>query len=309
MPKLINKKLIRPIVFIFLTIILYFIVFYKLLFQTFLLQSLIYILLFFIFFHFAYLELYKFKQKYLIIILIILSIIEMFFVWATNIYIILSILILNSWIFLLANNLKSESDNKIKFNSIWYFSVWWYVFTVFVTIGYSLNLFWTYNQFPFTCQNLSQYSNQVIDFVTKPFKLWLQEANNRKQSTTIFFESNIKDLIKIWNNIKIDDNNSKYKIFLKTLNNYKKTMIDATLKENNDINIGMCDYILQKVKQEYNKTWFRISIILLLFLLLYWFVRIVFWATSIISFFLFKILYRCKVYKIKTEKKDIEKIM
>jgi hypothetical protein len=41
---------------------------------------------------------------------------------------------------------------------------------------------------------------------------------------------------------------------LKTLNNYKKTMIDATLKENNDINIGMCDYILQKVKQEYNKT-------------------------------------------------------
>lgn len=69
-----------------------------------------------------------------------------------------------------------------------------YIFTVFVTIGYSFFVLGYFNKFPFTCDDLSQASNSVIDFVAKPFKIGMDEAKDIKNSTMLFFKSDVQDL-------------------------------------------------------------------------------------------------------------------
>jgi len=79
--------------------------------------------------------------------------------------------------------LQDESHNKIRFSSWGYFNVGGYIFTVFITVGYSLFVLGYYDKFPFTCENLSSASNSVIDFVAKPFKFGMEEAKTIKANT------------------------------------------------------------------------------------------------------------------------------
>ncbi|MEI7919279.1 MAG: hypothetical protein WCH65_03605 [bacterium] len=79
--------------------------------------------------------------------------------------------------------MQDESRNKIRFSSWGYFNVGGYIFTVFITIGYSLFVLGYYDKFPFTCENLSSASNSVIDFVAKPFKVGMEEAKILKANT------------------------------------------------------------------------------------------------------------------------------
>jgi hypothetical protein len=95
-------------------------------------------------------------------------------------------------------------------------------------------------------------------------------------------------------------------MIVQKFNTFKKNLIDQTLKDNSTVNMGICDYLLGQMNQIYDNPAFKTSVILLMFLLLYGFVRIVFWVMTGIAFVIFKILFGLKVYHVHTVMKEVE---
>ncbi|EKD25241.1 MAG: hypothetical protein ACD_80C00097G0003 [uncultured bacterium (gcode 4)] len=267
------------------------------------LQSMIFVLLFFLFFHFFYLEIRRFPIKYLIILMLGVSLIEGFFIWYPHLFLVISALCINAGIIMLASSLQDESHNKISFSSLWYFNVGGYIFTVFITIGYSLFVFWYYVKFPFTCQDLSDTSSNVISFFTQPVAAGVEKI---KTDTAALFNTKIKDIAVIGKDISLQTQQSRYATIIQNINAFKKNLIDQTLKDNTTVNMGICDYLLGQMNQIYENPAFKTSVILLMFLLLYGFVRIVFWLMTGIAFLIFKILLWLKVYRVNKVMKEVE---
>lgn len=288
-------------VFLVLSIAAYALIFFRLLGSFLVFESMIYVMVFFIFFHFLYLEIRKIPIKYLWIGMIILTWLEGLFIGYTHLLLVAAMLSINIGIVMLASYLQDESHNKIRFSSWWYFNVGWYIFTVFITIGYSCFVLWYFNKFPFTCADLSQASNSVIDFVAKPFKLGMDEAKDIKDNTMLFFNSDVQDL----KAIKIQKL-GKETTFIDKLWEYKKNFIDQALHDNTTVNRWICDYVLNAINTIYENPGFKTSVIVLMFLLLYGFVRIVFWVMTGIAFLIFKILLWSHVYHIKTVLKEVD---
>lgn len=220
-----------------------------------------------------------------------------------HLLLVLSILTINIGIIYLAWFLQDESHNKIRFSSWGYFNVGGYIFTVFITIGYSLFMIGYFDKFPFSCADLSHASNSVIDFVSKPFKLGVDEAKGIKDTTQTFFSSKVKDL-KIANTSHI----IKETTLLGKLNLYKEQLIDKAVQNNTTVNMGICDYVLGEMNKIYQNPGFQTSVIVLMFLLLYGFVRIVFWVMTGIAFAIFKILFVAKVYHVHTVTKEVDEL-
>ena len=290
-------------IFLLLSLAAYALMFFRLMGSFLVFESMLYVMVFFIFFHFLYLEIRKLPIKYLWIGMILLTVLEGLFIGYSHLLLVAAILSINIGIVMLASYLQDESHNKIRFSSRWYFNVGGYIFTVCITIGYSFFVLGYFNKFPFTCSDLSQASNSVIDFVSKPFRLGMDEAKDIKNSTMLFFDSQVKDLSAI--NIQ---NTTKETTFMDKISEYKKNFIDQALHDNSAVNMWICDYVLNAINTIYENPWFKTSVIVLMFLLLYSFVRIVFWVMTGIAFLIFKILLRSNIYRIKTVLTEVEDI-
>jgi len=189
---------------------------------------------------------------------------------------------------MLGFNLQGESHDKVKWNTIGYFNVGGYIFTVFITVGYSFFVLGYYAKFPFTCQDLSNASSRVINVFTNPVTAGVERI---KTDTSSFFTTKVKDIAIIGQDISLQGKQSSSSIIVQKFNTFKKNLIDQTLKDNSTVNMGICDYLLGQMNLIYENPAFKTSVILLMFLLFYGFVRIVFWVMTGIAFILFKILF------------------
>ena len=181
------------------------------------------------------------------------------------------------------------------------------MFTVFITIAYSLFIVGYYEKFPFTCQSLSEASNSVIDYVTKPLKLGIDEAKEIKENTESFFSSKLSDVVSVSENINIKTTTEWPKL-LERLSIYKTQLIDQTIEDNTKVNMWICDYVLWEINNMYSTPWVKASLIVLLFLLLYGFIRIEFWIMTGIAVIIFKLLFKINIYKTKQVIKEIEEL-
>ncbi|MEI6118291.1 MAG: hypothetical protein WCP92_03450 [bacterium] len=127
-----------------------------------------------------------------------------------------------------------------------------------------------------------------------------------KTDTSGFFNTKVKDIAIIGQDISLQTQQSSYSLLVQKFNMFKKNLVDQTLKDNTMVNMGICDYLLGQMNQIYENPAFKTSVILLMFLLLYSFIRIVFWVMTGIAFVIFKILFGLKVYRIKTVIKEAE---
>lgn len=286
-----------------LSCIAYGMIFFKLFWQFLAIESMIYVMFFFLFFHFFYLEIRKLPIKYLAIFMTIVTILQGFWIGYSNILFVASILAINIGIVYLAWLLQGESHEKVKWNTLWYLNVGGYLFTVCITIGYSLFVLAYYTKFPFTCQDLSTASNRVINTFTRPVTVGMEKV---KTDTTNFFNTKVKDIATIGENISLQTQQSTYSIWTQKINTYKKNIIDQTLMDNSTINMGICDYVLGQMNKIYENPTFKVSVILLMFIIFYGFIRIVFWVMTGIAFVVFKILFLAKAYHIKKVLKEVE---
>lgn len=72
--------------------------------------------------------------------------------------------------------------------------------------------------------------------------------------------------------------------------------------------MGICDYVLGEMNKIYNVPGFKLSVIAMMFLLLYGFIRIEFWIMTGIAIILFKILYMFGIYHTKKVMKEVEEL-
>lgn len=281
---------------------------YVLLFSTLFLNfvvitSMIYVLVFFLFFHFFYLEIRKLPIKYLLVVMVIVSLLEGVFIWYSHIFLVLSAWCINAGIVMLAWHLQGASNDKIRFSSLDYFNVGGYIFTVFITVGYSFFVLGYYAKFPFTCQDLSNASNRVINLFTRPVTAGVAKI---KTDTSGFFTTKVKDIAVIGQDISLQTKQSNYSMIIQKFNTYKKNLIEQTIKDNSTVNMGICDYLLGQMNQIYENPTFKASVILLMFLILYGFVRLVFWVMTGIALLIFKTLFGFKAYRVTTVLREVE---
>lgn len=292
----------RLVIVTAITLFFYIMIVYSLFFMKDVFQSLLFVFLFFIAFHFFYLEVKKYKLIYFFVWVLILSIVEFILVWFNIWQYPVSLLALNLGIFAFISNIEVPLKRKIWFNSLNYFTIWWFIFTAFTAITYSFALLWMYSQFPFQCTDLSSASSNVVDFFTKPFKIWLDTANQMKEDTQSFFKASLENTL--WKKTAIVPQ-SKFLIFI---NDYRERMIDQVVKDNKSVNLWICDYVLWEINSRYDKPVFQFSLILLMYLLFYPFLRIIFWIMSIVWIMIFKLMFRLKVYNIQKVLKEVEEI-
>lgn len=298
-------KWIKIIVFGLLSMITYFWIFYYGFGPDFFWSSLLCVLLFFLSFHFFYLQIHKIPLLYLWGILLLLSVIERWSIWWSQYLLGISALVINTGIRMLAYYLQSETRDKIRFSSWAYFNVGWYIFTVFITVGYSLLLLWFYNRFPLSCQDLSNASDRVVHFFTAPIT---DGAKKIEVNTSTFWHTKIGDVAILGQDVSLQTNAPKNNSFVGTINIRKKNLIDQALSNNSTVSMGICDYVLTELNKIYANPTFLTSVILLLFILLYSFVRIVFWVMTGLAFIIFKILLRLQLYRIKKTWAEVESI-
>lgn len=292
----------RLIVIAVVMAFLYVMAFFTLFGQISVLSSMLYFLWFFVLFHFFCMETYQYKFRYFVAGISILAIVMAIVFGGMNFWTIVAILVLHAGIVFLFDTLQDSLSNKIRFSSMNYFVSGGYIFTVFVTIGYGIALIGTYTTFPFTCEGLSASSNAVVDTVTRPFKLWLEEIVKFKDQAKLFFWAQVKDVVQL-------DKQLSYSPDAGPLGWISKQLVHQVQAENISTSMWICDYLLGKVNMEFGKPEFAASLILLLFLLLYPFVRIVFRVMSLIGYIIFKLCYLTGAYKTSVSKVEIEKIV
>lgn len=304
-----KKKLRSPKTRIFfgLMILSYWGIFYTLFWQFLLFRSMIFVMLFFLFFHFFFLDIRKLPVKYLLFVALGVTLVQIIFIWFGNIRLLLSLVALNMWIVYFAWILQWEGAERTYFSGRWYFNAGWYMFTVFITIAYSLFVVWYYQKFPFTCEVLSTTSNSVIDFFTNPLKIGIDEAKTIKTNTTNFFSTKFWDIVHIGETITINTDTTTPS-FLEKLSIYKEQLIDQTIRDNTKVNMWICDYVLGEINKIYSVPWVKVSVIALMFLLLYGFIRIEFWIMTGLWYLVFKILYLLKIYRTKKVLKEVEEL-
>jgi len=134
-----------------------------------------------------------------------------------------------------------------------------------------------YTRFPLTCQDISNASDSVVNFFTSPVT---NGANKISTDTTNFRNTKVGDIAKIGNTVSLATNKSANTSVIQKINTWKKNLIDQALADNNTVSMGICDYVLSEVNRIYNNPAFLSSVVFLLFILLYSFVRIVFWVMA-----------------------------
>ena len=206
---------------------------------------------------------------------------------------------------MLAYYLQGQTRDKIRFNSWSYTNTGGYIFTVFITIGYSIILISSYDKFPMTCQELSNRSSNVVDFFTRPVT---DGAKKITTTTKSFWNATVGDVVSIGKDISLQTSKKSDISTIQKINAWKKNLFDQALSDNRIVSMGICDYVLTQVNKIYNNPVFLSSVVLLLFVLLYGFVRIVFWVMTGVTFILFKILYRSGVYRITKVMKEVDEI-
>ena len=271
------------------------------------LWSITFIFLTFIFFHFLFIDLKNMNIRHFILILACLCAIEipLFFILKReiNARIILSLLMLNWAIWALFYSIE-----MINFNSIGYFTRWWYIFTLCISIMYSIAFVGMFQSFPFTCQWLNDASGKLFEFVEKPFAM-IKNRKSEKTDNPNSFEKNVSNLISNINDVDISSSEwSSENPIINKINEFKAGTIDQILADKSEYSEWVCDLLLDEINSILANDWVKWSVILLSYFLLYWFIRIAVFVMSWVAFIIFKILYRCKAYKLVKKTKIVNEL-
>lgn len=307
MTKLLKRITVRSLIFTIITFAAYVLSIIYLFGLHDIFGSITFIFATFIFFHFLFLDIKNIKIWRFIVILAWLSVIEIVVFWLTpietNSWIVLSLLAFNASVWALFYSLE-----MVDFNSISYFTRWWYIFTLCISIMYSIAFVGMFQSFPFTCQWLNDASNKMFEFVEKPF-IMVKKRHLKEIDPSNKLNENVSNLVENINDMDVSSSKwSTENPIIEKINEFKSKTIDAVLADKTEYSDWVCDLLLGKINNILNSWWVKRSVILLSYLLLYWFIRIAIFVMSGVAFIIFKILYRCKVYKISKITKKVDEI-
>ncbi len=315
-----NKFLKRFLIYfrryfvIIFTIVSYFCFLYYFVVPTRWLMSSVFLLLFFIFVHYFFIELKNYWLLYLILIVGISTILEIVIIWFSNIWEVLSVCFINLWIIFLVYTLDWEVNNRKIISSWSIFTSWVGIFSLFVALSYALMVVAKYPTFDLTCDTLYQGVNRLVDTLSKPLKISVEEVKMIKQKIKELKQKKVKDIV-IWTGeispliLSGTENKVPKSGILWLIENYKIKLIDSVIKDKKVVDKWVCNFMITQIKDRYNKPSFKFSVILLLTLLLWPFLRFALYIVWVINFIIFKILNFLKVYRFILKTDEVEEIV
>ncbi len=315
-----NKFLKRFLIYfrryfvIIFTIVSYFCFLYYFVVPTRWLMSSVFLLLFFIFVHYFFIELKNYWLLYLILIIGISTILEIVIIWFSNIWEVLSVCFINLWIIFLVYTLDWEVNNRKIISSWSIFTSWVGIFSLFVALSYALMVVAKYPTFDLTCDTLYQGVNRLVDTLSKPLKISVEEVKMIKQKIKELKQKKVKDIV-IWTGeispliLSGTENKVPKSGILWLIENYKIKLIDSVIKDKKVVDKWVCNFMITQIKDRYNKPSFKFSVILLLTLLLWPFLRFALYIVWVINFIIFKILNFLKVYRFILKTDEVEEIV
>jgi len=308
-------RFLRKYFVIFLTVFSYIGFLYYFFVPTYWLMSSVFALIFFIFLHYFFIELKWYSVVYLIWIIVLSIILELFFIWFSNILKVLALVSFNLWLIFLILNLDDQVNNRKIISSWWIFTSWVSLFSLFLALSYSFMFLAKYNKFNLNCDILYKSVSNFVDSLSKPLKLSAEEVNNLKNKILSFKQTKVRDIIlwsgeinlpvKLlsWNAGKIQESWILWK-----LEKLKYRILDTTLKDKRSVDQWVCNFLIKQIKERYNKPSFKFSVIILITLLLWPFLRFVLFIVGVINFIFFKILNLVGIYKFVKRVEEVEEI-
>jgi hypothetical protein len=164
-----------------------------------------------------------------------------------------------------------------------------YVFTVFVTITYSILMVGILGRIPFDCDSIAGSYDTVWSTIIRPREKTSESIQSR-------WDNNI-------NKPSITNNNGISQR-LQELENLE--LRDNIMAQSEEINKNICLTVFENLQNQFQKPWFQAAILIPLFLILSPIVRIFFFIISGISLLLIQLFIKTGIYKKRKVMREVE---
>ena len=302
-----TKSKIRLTIFTILWFISYLVCIISLFFGKWFIIPAISFILLFLLIYFIALDCYKIKFRYVLLILFWIFLFEtisfIILLWFSR-YLVVELILFNVAIWTLLFLLYWQLNHRTWFSPFSYFTEWWFFIVSLLTIFFCVFMMWKYTQIPFTCDDIEEFPNKVVETTINPFK------NTRNKIVARFTEDEEEiidspEFYAIWNPLsKSEDLASAEKVenfFVGLRNDIKNQTVGIT----NKVSRSTCKQYIKILQKTQKSLWIQIAWIVIGYLLLVWVFKILLWVVSVIWFVSFIILRIFGVYKY--EKRMVEK--
>ena len=304
-----KKSKIRLIIFSVLWLISYLVCTISLFFWKWFITPAISFIFLFLLIYFIALDCYKIKFHYELLVLFFIFLFEVIsftiLLWFSR-YLVAELILFNIAIWTFLFLLNRQLNNRIDFSPFAYFTEWWFLITAILTVFFCVFMVWKYTQIPFTCDDIQEFPNKIVETTVNPFKT---TRNNIVSRFTQDEESlNIPEFYAPWNPLSKSEEWASADSVEKFFINLRNTINDETVWITNEVSKSTCNYYIQILQKTQKSWWIQIAWIVIGYLLLVWVFKILLRIVSIIWFVLFVILRIFGVYKfgkITVEKKVI----
>lgn len=304
-----KKSKIRLIIFSVLWLISYLVCTISLFFWKWFITPAISFIFLFLLIYFIALDCYKIKFHYELLVLFFIFLFEVIsftiLLWFSR-YLVAELILFNVAIWTFLFLLNRQLNNRIDFSPFAYFTEWWFLITAILTVFFCVFMVWKYTQIPFTCDDIQEFPNKIVETTVNPFKT---TRNNIVSRFTEGEESlNIPEFYAPWNPLSKSEEWASADSVENFFINLRNTINDETVWITNEVSKSTCNYYIQILQKTQKSWWIQIAWIVIGYLLLVWVFKILLRVVSIIWFVLFVLLRIFGVYKfgkITVEKKVI----
>lgn len=301
---------IRKMFVVFLTFLAYTGVIVQAFLLGWLLESLPWLVMLFFFTHLFYIEFKKYGLKYFLSILLIATFLLSLVLGRNNLFQQGALVLFHSILFYMCWIFDDQLHNRLELSSRQIFQSGTFIASLGGTLMMVLLFMHNHQKFDVTCNDVRTTSESVIDQFKKPFRLGYDQVQSLKNSVTSIASTKIHNVLGVQVGSKKTPEVSSTISggILGRFEYVKSLIIDQVVKDNSFVNQGVCELIVKQIQDKYTNPVFQTSVILLLFLLISPFVRLLIFIVATLSFIVFKILNLLRIYRFKKVQKLWEEL-
>jgi len=181
---------------------------------------------------------------------------------------------------------------------------WIYVTIIAFVIGIS-TISW-YSSLPFSCEDLDNWTEQVIWTLLTPLQLWSETVKNTSVNIKEFLSQNDpnSDTIPSETMEVITETTYGPSIIL-----FLQETIISIRSGTNDTKSSTCEILYNKIQTSWETPWIKYSSLFLMIFLLWPFLSVLFNIVNVLAYLTFIVLCRFGVWKREISSKDVEDII
>jgi len=233
-------------------------------------------------------------RGFLILLWLILTVFVPHPVWQIMVALWMSLITIGYLLF----HLRGYFKNVRKIDWFTYFKRWGYGFTLMATIIFWFSILGIYSKFPFQCDQISSFNENILKQSTSWLLFW-----NSEEKSIFDFKKDIEELQGVQT---MQEEDLLMMEELRT--NFKSNMMDGILETKNSISNKVCETVITQIDQIYQNPVFQIWAIFWMYLIFYGVIRVFVWVITVIWYICFTITKWFWLYKINRKKEIVEEV-